>query len=176
MIKNGYQSQEKLIVLNPAGFYTSRNWPIDNYLELIVILQKKFTSPFKILLLGDQRIAEKANIIAETFPEITINLVEQTSMLEAFTILSRVDLVVSEDSGLGHMTWVQGVKTIFLFGSTRADWTAPPYDHVLNLTSSDLDCGDCMLAQCKFDDVRCLTRYSPDYIYTLIEKQLKHKR
>ncbi len=166
--KAGY-TNEQLILLNPAGFFSSRNWPLENYINLIKIIKNKFLHPFKILLLGDKRIAEKSRIIEKTFPKDTINLVEQTNILEAFALLRKVAVMVSEDSGLAHMAWVQGVKTVLMLGSTRADWTAPPYPHVINLTSSDLACGDCMLAKCKHGDVRCLTRYSPKFIFEKIK-------
>lgn len=177
--QQGWKSGEKLIVLNPAGFYSSRNWPIENYLALIELLQKKLTTPFKIVLIGEDRILEKSTLISAAFPNQTINLVNQTTQLEAFALLAKMDVVLTEDSGLGHMAWVQGVKTLFLFGSTRADWTAPPYPHVVNLTSSDLDCGDCMQAICKWGDVRCLSRYSAafiaDTLVSLLDKRIQDR-
>ena len=125
------------------------------------------------MLLGIQRIEKKGAIISEKFPHLVINLINQTTQAEVFSILSHVDLIVTEDSGLGHLAWIQGVKTLFLFGSTRADWTAPPYQHVVNLTSSDLECGDCMQAICRHGDVRCLTRYTPDFVLTKINQLIE---
>lgn len=168
----GWDGKSRLIVLNPAGYYTSRNWPMANYLSFIALLEKKLAYNFKILFIGDDRIAEKAQTISNAFPERCLNLVGQTSQLEAFAILPNIQLVLSEDSGLAHMAWVQGVKLCLMLGSTRADWTAPPYEHVINLTSSDLECGDCMEAVCKHGDVRCLTRYTPELVYAQIAKWL----
>lgn len=159
------QKGYKWIVLNPAGFYKTRNWPIDNYIQLSRLMQEAWGEQIQFLLLGDERIREKAEKIEEAFPENVINLVSRTSQLEAFGLLGQCDLVVSEDSGLGHMAWIQGVKTLFLFGSTRADWTAPPYPHVMSLVSSDLACGDCMKPFCIHGDVRCLVRYTPSFIF-----------
>jgi ADP-heptose:LPS heptosyltransferase len=166
----GWDGASKLIVLNPAGFYITRNWPIANYLAFIGLLEKELKDNFRILLIGDDRIAEKAEIMSKTYPERCLNIVGKTSQLEAFAILPQVHLMLSEDSGLAHMAWVQGVKTCLMLGSTRADWTAPPYEHVINLTSSDLACGDCMQPVCKHGDVRCLTRYTPEFVYSQIAK------
>ena len=55
-----------------------------------------------------------------------------------------------------------------MLGSTRADWTSPPFDHVVNLNSDDLPCGNCMLPECKFRDNRCLTRYTPQRIVEIM--------
>jgi ADP-heptose:LPS heptosyltransferase len=170
--QSGWNRKSKLIVLNPAGFYASRNWPMTYYLSLIKLLEKKLNYDFKILLIGDDRIAEKARTMAHAFPARCLNLVGQTSPLEAFAILPHIQLMLSEDSGLAHMAWVQGVKLCLMLGSTRADWTAPPYEHVINLTSSDLECGNCMEAVCRHGDVRCLTRYTPELVYAQIAKWL----
>jgi ADP-heptose:LPS heptosyltransferase len=168
----GWDGESKLIVVNPAGFYVTRNWPITNYLAFIALLEQELKDDFNILMLGDDRIAEKAQIISEAFPERCINLVGKTTQLEAFSSLPYVHLMLSEDSGLAHMAWTQGVKTCLMLGSTRADWTAPPYEHVINLTSSDLACGNCMQAVCKHGDVRCLLRYSPEFVFSKIAKWL----
>lgn len=168
----GWDGKSKLIVLNPAGFYTSRNWPMSHYLSFIELLEKELKYDFNILFIGDGRIAEKAQTMTNAFPARCLNLVEKTSQMEAFAILPHIQLMLSEDSGLAHMAWVQGVKTCLMLGSTRADWTAPPYEHVINLTSSDLECGNCMEPVCKYGDVRCLTRYTPALVYTQIAKWL----
>lgn len=168
----GWDGKSRLIILNPAGFYTSRNWPMPHYLSFIALLEKELKGDFHILFIGDDRIAEKAQTMTNAFPERCLNLVGKTSQMEAFAILPHIQLMLSEDSGLAHMAWVQGVKLCLMLGSTRADWTAPPYEHVINLTSSDLECGDCMEAVCKYGDVRCLTRYTPELVYAQIAKWL----
>lgn len=173
LYQKGYQDHEKLIVINPAGFYITRNWPLKNYLELLELMVANMQEPFKVLLIGDDRIQEKANVIEKQFPRIAINLVNGTSQIEALNILRKVDLIFSEDSGLAHMSWIQGIRTLLMLGSTRADWIAPPYSHVTNLTSSDLDCGNCMKETCIHGDVRCLTRYSPNFIYEKIQNLLR---
>ena len=162
------------IVINPAGFFETRNWPIENYVEIMQMLSD--SGPTKFLLIGDARMKQKADYLESKLPEKTINLVEKTSQLDAYELLSIADLVISEDSGLGHMSWVQGIPTLFLFGSTRADWTAPQYEHVFNLSSSDLECGDCMLEKCIHGDVRCLTRYSPEFVFERSMKLLSESR
>ncbi len=166
------KGQRKWIVINPAGFFKTRNWPQTHYEELVRLLIDRWGDGVRFLFLGDMRIASKAQAMQMKYASHVLNLVNQTSQSEALRILSKCDLVLTEDSGLGHMAWIQGVKTLFLFGSTRADWTAPPYAHVYSFTSSDLACGDCMSPECIHGDVRCLVRYTPDQIVRQILKML----
>ncbi len=64
-----------------------------------------------------------------------------------------------------HMAWVCGIPTLALFGSTRSDWSAPQGEHSLCLNSSDLECGNCLLEVCKYGDVHCLSRYTPEFVF-----------
>jgi ADP-heptose:LPS heptosyltransferase len=60
-----------------------------------------------------------------------------------------------------HMSWVSGVPTLALFGSSRGDWSRPLGPRSLCLDSSDLECRFCMEEECRYGDVRCLTRRDP---------------
>ncbi|MCI0695528.1 hypothetical protein L0337_26415 [candidate division KSB1 bacterium] len=44
------------------------------------------------------------------------------------------------------------------------------------LSSADLPCGECMEAACRFGDVHCLTRYTPEMIFTLASALLKKSK
>ena len=84
--------------------------------------------------------------------------------------VQRASLVLTEDCGLMHMAWTSGVRTLALFGSSRHDWSAPLGGHSLCLHSGDLPCGACMDAVCRFGDVHCLTRYTPEHVVAEAER------
>jgi lipopolysaccharide heptosyltransferase II len=80
--------------------------------------------------------------------------------------VQRAALVLSEDSGLMHMAWVSGTPLVALFGSTRSDWSSPLGPRSLLLDSSDLPCGNCMQATCQRGDVFCLSRRTPEEVFS----------
>jgi heptosyltransferase-2 len=173
---NGWQDEDELVVLNPAGFFETRNWNIGNYAAFADLWLKQFPKT-KFVVMGISLIAEKAVFLQEYLGNKLINLVGQTTPLEAFAILQRVKFMLSEDSGLLHMGWISGIPTLALFGSTRSDWSRPIGEHTFLLNSSDLPCGNCMQAVCRFGDVHCLSRYGPEQVFhhalNLIEKYNK---
>ncbi|MFI5253057.1 MAG: glycosyltransferase family 9 protein [Bacteroidota bacterium] len=160
--KNGWRNGEMLVVLNPAGAWESRQWQTENYIRFGKQLSAHV--PVKFLLLGIDRMQERAAIIESGLQRKIINLVNRTSLDEAFGIQQFVSLIVSEDSGLMHLGWVSGVATIALFGSTQHRWSAPMGDHTVCLHSGDLDCGACMEPVCRYGDTHCLTRFTPERI------------
>jgi heptosyltransferase-2 len=169
----GWNDTDNLVVLNPAGFFETRNWSMPNYVRFAELWLYRFPQT-KFIVLGTTFIAEKAGFLQQQLGDRFINLVGQTSPSEAFAILQKATLVISEDSGLMHMSWVSGVPTITLFGSTRSDWSRPLGDHSFFFDSSDLPCGNCMDAVCRMGDMRCLARITPDIVvqeaFSLVHK------
>ena len=170
LIRNGWDISRNLFVLNPAGMWKTRNWQIENYVRLAKLISYKFKASF--VLLGDNRMHEKSQYISSYLKRDFINLVDKTTLAEAFAILQFATALITEDSGLMHMAWASGIPTLTLLGSSRADWTSPVGPHTFTLDSSDLECGNCMSPVCKYNDVHCLTRYSPEFVFEKLKELL----
>jgi heptosyltransferase-2 len=165
ILKNkGLTDSDRLVVLNPAGAFATRNWEIHKYVQFARQWLQRWPDT-KFLVLGTSFIAEKAVFLESELGEHLINLVGQTTPSEVFSLMQHVTLVLSEDSGLMHMAWVSGTPVVALFGSTRSDWSRPLGPRSLVLDSSDLPCGNCMQATCRRGDVFCLSRRSPEEVF-----------
>jgi heptosyltransferase II len=174
-LQNNIHPDHDLVVLNPAGYCASRNWPLHYYalfakLWLQNINQKTI---FVLLLLPNLR--EKARYIKEELGDSCIDLTGKANQIQALQIIERSKLMLTEDSGLMHMAWIQHIPTVALFSSSRKDWSAPQGKLSVCFDSSDMECGPCMKEICIFNDNRCLTRYTPD-IVLLRAKELLNKR
>lgn len=162
--ENGWDGISELVVLNPAGAFITRNWPAENYTGFAELWLKKFPQT-QFLVIGVSAINEKASLFKTRLGNKLINLVNKTTPAQAFAIIQKVRLVISEDSGLMHMSWVSGIPTLAMFGSTKSSRSCPLGDHSLLLHSNDLPCGNCMLEECSFGDVHCLTRYTAELVF-----------
>jgi ADP-heptose:LPS heptosyltransferase len=162
--QNGWNGTDNLVIINPAGAFETRNWPIENYAALMRLwLQQVPQTQF--LILGIELIKAKGAYLENIFKDKLIDLVDKTNPAEALAIMQKVKFVLSEDSGLIHFAWVSGIPTLALFGSTRSDWSRPLGEQSLLLDSTDLPCGNCLLEFCKYGDVHCLTRYTPEFVF-----------
>ena len=162
--RNGWNGTNELIVLNPAAAFVTRSWPLENYAAFAELWQKRFPNA-QFLVIGTSFISPKAKYLKMKMGEKIISIVNQTTPSQAFAILQHTSFVLSEDSGLMHMAWVSGIPTLALFGSTRSDWTRPLGGKSFFLDSSDLPCGNCMQEVCRYGDVHCLTRYTPEFVF-----------
>jgi ADP-heptose:LPS heptosyltransferase len=77
-------------------------------------------------------------------------------------VVAGAALMVSEDSGLMHLGWVQGVPAVALFGASRSVWSAPIAPGCSGFYSEDLPCGACLQPVCARGDLLCLSRVSVD--------------
>lgn len=163
--KHGYKSKNTLVILNPAGAFLNRNWDVENYLAFIE-LWLEYEKNVQFIFLGVSKIQEKVEFIKSKFPSNVINLVELTTMIEAYGVVLEADIILTEDSGLGHWSWLSGKKTIMLLGSTRHDWVSPYGEHTICFNSSDLECGDCMLEVCPYEEIICMSRITANSVFS----------
>lgn len=161
---NGWDGKKEIIVLNPSGVFETRNWPIENYAEFAKLWLQQFPQT-QFLIIGLEFLKSKADHLKAKLGNHLISIIDQTTVAEAFTILQHTKFMLSEDSGLMHMSWVSGIPTFTLLGGTRPDRAQPLGPHTAFLDSSDLECGCCMQQKCKWGDTRCLSRYSPGFVF-----------
>lgn len=172
----GYHGVNNLIVLNPAGNFVTKSWPLDRYLGFANRWIDNVDANAQFLILGTEAIQEKAVYLKEKSGGRILNLAGMTTASEAFAILQKAELVLSEDSGLMHMAWVAGIPVVALFGSTRSAWSRPLGEWSVCLDSSDLECGECLQPDCRFGDVRCLSRYTVEFIVETAKALLDRRR
>lgn len=161
---NGWDGASDLVVLNPAGAFITRNWPLENYVQFARIWLTRFPGT-QFLVIGLSLVEQKARFLQEHLGDKMINLVNKTNPYQAFAIVQQIKFILTEDSGLMHMAWVSGVPTLALFGSTNSVRATPLGPHSFLFNSSDLACGNCMQETCKYGDTRCLARFSPIVVF-----------
>ncbi len=164
--ERGWNGSDPLVVLNPAGLWPSRNWPVQSYVELADLLISHHG--VRPVLLGTDRIRDAATALEDAQGTRVINLCGQTDAGLALAVLRHVAALVTEDSGLMHMAWALGKPMVTLFGSSYHTWSAPTGQNVRTLDSGDLPCGACMQPECRYGDTHCLTRWDPAYVASLL--------
>lgn len=160
----GYSRAQRYIVLNPAGSSTSKNWPVEHYARFAELWLARVDANAKFLIIGTERVLEKALYLKKEMGERLLNLTGMTTAADAYRMMSQSRLLLTEDSALMHMAWVSRVPLVALFGSTPSVWSRPLGERSILLDSSDLECGFCNESFCRYGDVHCLMRYSPETV------------
>ena len=104
------------IGIAPFAAFKGKVYPLQLMEEVIKEMASK---GFKIFLFGGGKHEVKIlNTIEKTYKNV-INLAGQLSFKEELEVISKLDLMVSMDSGNAHLASMQQVKTITLWGVTH---------------------------------------------------------
>jgi heptosyltransferase-2 len=77
-------------------------------------------------------------------------------------VLSRLRLLLTNDSGPMHVAAALGVPLVAVFGST--DWReTAPFSPASRLVREPTECAPCLLRECPIDH-RCMTRVDVDRV------------
>ncbi|MBS1910555.1 MAG: glycosyltransferase family 9 protein [Bacteroidetes bacterium] len=152
-----------IVCLNPAGCWPTKNWPPEYY----VALGNRMIAAWgaRLVLLGTENVMAGSSVLAGRLRDDVLNLVGRTTVADALHIVQRLNLMVSDDSGLMHLAWISGVPTVAMFGASRTSWSRPYGEHTYCFGSEDLPCGACMSARCGREDLLCLRRVDPDTVF-----------
>ncbi len=162
----GWDGTSQLIVLNPAGAFPARNWPLESYVQFARLWSERHGAS-QFLMLALPALAEKARFLKDQLGDRFIDLTGLVSVFECFVLCRRAALVLSEDSGLMHIAWAAGAPTLALFTASRADWARPVGNYADSLRVCRLPEGVCVrdgLCQLR-PPAGCIEELSPETVF-----------
>jgi len=107
----------KIIGIAPFAAYKSKMYPLDLMREVISTLDK--TQKFHIVLFGGgKEETQQLNIFENDFSSVK-NAAGKLNFKEELALISNLDLMLSMDSGNGHLAAMYGIPVITLWGVTH---------------------------------------------------------
>jgi ADP-heptose:LPS heptosyltransferase len=158
----GLDPARPLVCLNPAGGWETKQWPIERYVELGRRLHDE--AACQLMALSAAPVPRRFRELKAGLGRRLVDLTGTTTLGLTLALLTQVWLMVTDDSGLMHLAWVQGVPTLALFGASRSTWSRPEGPGSTGFYSEDLSCGACMQPVCAQGDLRCLGRVPVDEV------------
>ena len=164
----GLTSDRKILALCPgAEFGPAKRWPEQHY---AAVAAQKIAEGWQVWLLGsgkDQPVTESIiHLLPQDDQQYSFNLAGVTQLEDAIDLLSVADAVVSNDSGLMHISAALNRPLVVIYGSTSPAFT-PPLNEQVAVLSIPVDCGPCFKRECPLDPatsvpMKCLNDVSPE--------------
>jgi len=147
--------------LNPGAFFGSaKRWIPERYAAAGELLARRLGAKVAILGGADERPLGEA--IAAGLQAPVRMLCGETTLPELVVVLSRLRLLLTNDSGPMHVAAALGVPVVAVFGPT--DWReTAPVGRRHRLVREPVHCSPCMLRECPIDH-RCMTRIPVDRV------------
>jgi heptosyltransferase-2 len=158
------QSAEILALCPGAEYGPAKRWPASYYAE---VARHKIDQGWQVWLFGSDKDKEAAEQINKEVDGRCIDFTGRTSLAEAVDLMSLVNIVVTNDSGLMHVAAALDKKIIALYGSSDPNFT-PPLNAKAHVISLNLDCSPCFKRECPLGHTRCLTDIKPDQVINVI--------
>ncbi|MGZ8899155.1 MAG: glycosyltransferase family 9 protein [Limisphaerales bacterium] len=119
--RDSLEGDEKWVAVHPGSGSERKNWPEENWVELLRWLQTE--SNRKVLLVGGEAEADRLPRIARALVADRVQLVTARPLVELAGLLARCEMFLGHDSGITHLAAAVGCKVIALWGhSKRKIW------------------------------------------------------
>jgi heptosyltransferase-2 len=167
---NNFTKKSKLnIVIAPGAHYKTKRWSYINFAHLIRKLKNRAET---ITLIGGLNDTSICNKIKELNPDI-INLCGNTNLLETAELISKSDLLITNDTGVMHIATARKIPVVAFFGSTVRELGFEPYSRNSLIIESDVCCRPCSHIGrnfCPLIHFKCMNDITPDIAYNKIIK------
>jgi len=156
----------KTVVVAPFSNSPIRDWPLQNYGELVDLLLSD--RDCRVLITGSGSQWAAANELVRGRPAVrVVNSCGYLTWAEVLDQVNKADCVVANNSGVAHVAAALGRPTICVFGASHSPYEWMPRGPAVILVTKWVVCGGCGFdvgGSCPYG-VRCLTEISPEEIY-----------
>jgi heptosyltransferase-2 len=161
------QTDKKILALCPGAEYgEAKRWPMSHYAE---VAKQKLQAGWQVWLFGSPKDAPVTSQINQLSGGDCIDLSGKTNLTEAVDLLSLVDVVISNDSGLMHVAAALDRNLIALYGSSDPLFT-PPLNPNAKIISLGLECSPCFKRECPLGHTRCLIEITPQQVISAMDE------
>lgn len=156
----GLSVARPILVLCPAAEYgPAKRWPTTHFAQLA---QQFLARNWQVWVLGGAKDVLLGAEISQIAPQVQ-SLCGKTTLAQVVDLLAVATQVVSNDSGLMHITAALDKPMVALYGSSSPDFT-PPLSPNARVLSLHLACSPCFKRSCPLQHLNCLQQLSPDMV------------
>lgn len=156
-----FQAVGQVLALCPgAEFGISKRWPAEYFAAVAEDFLRKGG---QVWILGGPKDKSIAEDIQTRCNQACTDLVGVTKLPDAIDLLALASLVVSNDSGLMHISAAVQRRLIVIYGSTSPGFT-PPLSNQVTILSKKLPCSPCFKRTCQYGHYHCLTEILPQQV------------
>jgi heptosyltransferase-2 len=149
------------IGVNPGAFYgTAKRWLPERFAAAAGLLAREAGA--RVAVVGGASERPLGEAIAGQLRARARVLCGETTLADLVGVLSRLRLLLTNDSGPMHLAAALGTPTVAVFGST--DWReTAPRSPLSRVVREETECAPCLLRECPIDH-RCMTRVGVDRV------------
>jgi len=152
---------DRWVAINPGAAYGSaKRWLPERFAEVAEKITEELGA--RIALIGSQQdVAVGAQIVSHSHASI-LNCIGKTTIRQLMALLTRCQLLITNDSGPMHMAAALATPLVAVFGPTDP-LTTSPVTNRCRIVRHPVACAPCLKRHCPTDH-RCMTAISVDEV------------
>ena len=143
-----------------AEFGEAKRWPAAHYAE---VARHALDAGWQVWLFGSVKDQPVTSEIQSLTQQRCTDLAGKTTLGEAIDLLSLCSQVISNDSGLMHVTAALDIPLIAIYGSSDPTHT-PPMTPQAVIETLALACSPCFKRTCPLGHLNCLQQLAPSRV------------
>jgi heptosyltransferase-2 len=143
-----------------AAFGTAKRWLPERFAAAAELVARRLGA--RVAIVGGPAERPLSEAIAAQLRVPARVLAGETTLSSLVGVLSKLRLLLTNDSGPMHLAAALGTPLVAVFGSTDASETAPVGGRA-RLVREEVACAPCLLRECPIDH-RCMTRIDADRV------------
>ena len=165
------KNNRKLIAIFPGAKHNTKKYPKEYFVQFILINKNRYN----FVLLGSIEEENLSNFISNKTGNIH-NLTGFFNLSELIYFISKVDIVISNDSGPMHIAAALSKPQIAIFGSTHPNLGFAPLNEKAIILQKNLPCRPCHIhgrKSCPLKHFRCMKDISPYELSKAVKKLIE---
>ncbi len=160
--ENSVGTHERTVAIAPGAVWNTKRYPVERFSEAAKTLSE---SGFSIVTIGGNADIGLCEFVATSSGGIS--LAGKLSPRESAAVISRCQLLITNDSAPLHLAQAVGTPTLAIFGATIPEFGFGPqgqYDRVLGI---DISCRPCAIhggPKCPQKHFRCMLDLQPELV------------
>lgn len=144
--------------INPNASWHTKRWTPEGYAAVGDFLADRGLTP---ILIGSPYEKPLCDHVASLMKSKPINLTGETTLPELAALLSKIEVLVTNDSGPMHMAQAVGTRVVSIFGPTDP-LRCGPWLNTFNPVQINLDCIKCYRKSC--EHLKCMCELSVEEV------------
>jgi heptosyltransferase-2 len=162
IIKQILTTDKPVAIFCPGAEYgPAKRWPAEYFGALA---RKAAQDGYAVWLIGSPKDATIGDAIVHASDGACVNLCGSTSLEDAIDLIAMAALVVTNDSGLMHVSAALDRPTLALYGSSSPAFT-PPLSDKARIIRIDIACSPCFKRECPLGHFNCMRLLTPEQVW-----------
>jgi heptosyltransferase-3 len=150
----------KVVAMNPGGGWYTKRWPIPKFAQLGDVLARELG--VGVLIVWGPGELEDANRLQSLMRERSL-IIPFTNLKQLASVLKRVSLFVTNDSGPMHIAAAVGTPVLAIFGPTNPKLQGPVGEQHVVVRNENLICLGCNYTRCPIG-IPCMEQLSVEEV------------